>query len=296
MKKENIFMKIWRVIYMPIVYLLISIIIGIVGMIFLSIMVGVNMSLSGQQVDVLNLENEIMNSYYQYAMLFTVIAALITVPICYFLMKKDKKRESQINGEIHYEKIELINYLSIVLLGVVSCIGLNNLLTVSGIINVFPGYEEIAEAIYGGGIIIQILSVVVVVPILEEMLFRGIVFKRLRGYMTPKIAIITSALIFGVYHMNVVQGIYAFAIGLLLAFVYEKYKSIWAPIIFHMAANAMSVFLTQVSETGGIFDNMVFFIILTIVTLVLTVFVTLWVHKNINPVEKKLDRSVSENV
>ena len=295
MKKENIFLKIWRVIYMPIVYFSISFVIGIVAMIFIGILIGIEAGFSGG-LDIIEMEEQIYTLYYKYAMLFTVIAALITIPICYFLMKKDKKRETIINGEVSYDKVGYKLYIPIVILGIASCIGVNNVITASRLIELFPGYLEIAEAIFGGGILLQIISVVIIVPVLEELLFRGIVYKRLRGYLKVNIAIIISALIFGVFHMNVVQGLYAFVIGLLVAFVYEKYKTIWAPIIFHVSANGVSIFLTEVIGEQSFFNNPIVFGVLTMVFLGLIVVIVMWIHKNINPTKKTLDRSVLENV
>lgn len=295
LKKENIFLKIWRIIYMPIVYFTISLIVSVVAMIFMGILVGIEAGYSGS-IDLIEMEEKIYALSYRYAMLFSLIAAVLTIPICYFLMKKDKKREFLIEGEIRYEKVSYTKYIPVIILGFASCIGINNLISISGLIELFPGYLEVAEAIYGGGIFLQILSVVIIIPILEELLFRGIVYKRLRGYININAAILISALIFGIFHMNVVQGLYAFMIGILLAYIYENYKSIWAPIIFHISANGVSVFLTEVVEKEGIFDNTLFFIIITILTLVLTVFLTVWIGKQINPTEKRMDRSVFENV
>lgn len=296
MKKENIFLKIWRIIYMPIVYLVISTVVGAVAMIFMGVIVGIQMGASAEQMALLDLEAKLMETYYQYAMLLTAISALIILPICIYLIKKDKKREIFYSGEVTYEKVEAINYIPVFLLGIASCIAFNNLIGISGLIELFPGFEEFAEVIYGGGIILQIFSIVIVVPIVEELLFRGLVYKRLRGYTKVNVAIVVSALFFGVYHMNVVQGLYAFLIGVLFAYIYEKYKSIWAPIIFHISANGMSVLLTEISESSKIFENTVFFVVLTIVTLCLTIFVTLWIYKNINPIKNTLDRSALEDV
>lgn len=295
MKKENIFLKIWRVIYMPIVYFTISLVIGVIAMIFIGIMVGIEAGYSGG-LDLAEMEAKIYELYYRYAMLFTVIAAVITMPICYFLMKKDKKRETIINGEISYEPLEYKLYIPVIILGIASCIGINNLISVSGLIELFPGFLEVAEAIYGGGILLQIISVAIIVPILEELLFRGIVYKRLRGYMKTEIAIVVSALFFGLFHLNVVQGLYAFIIGLLLAYVYEKYKSIWAPILFHVAANSVSIFLTEVIEEQSFFNNAVVFSLITIVFLCVTIVLTMWMRRHVNPKEIRLDRSVLENV
>ena len=82
-------------------------------------------------------------------------------------------------------------------------------------------------------------------PIVEELLFRGLIFKRLRN-VTPAVwAMVISGLVFGIIHGNLVQFVYAFPIGVILAFIYEIFKTIWAPVIFHVSANFISVMLTN---------------------------------------------------
>ena len=54
------------------------------------------------------------------------------------------------------------------------------------------------------------------------------------------VAVMISALLFGLYHGNLVQGIYAFIMGCLLALVYEWTGSFVAPVLFHMIANHLS--------------------------------------------------------
>ena len=65
MKKENIFLKIWRVIYMPIVYFTISLVIGVIAMIFIGIMVGIEAGYSGG-LDLAEMEAKIYELYYRY--------------------------------------------------------------------------------------------------------------------------------------------------------------------------------------------------------------------------------------
>lgn len=71
----------------------------------------------------------------------------------------------------------------------------------------------------------ELLGSCLVIPIAEELLFRGVVYKRLKLYFGVTPALIGSALIFGIMHVNLVQFLYAAVIGLLLAFVLEKQGS-----------------------------------------------------------------------
>lgn len=78
----------------------------------------------------------------------------------------------------------------------------------------------------------ELLGSCLVIPIAEELLFRGVVYKRLKLYFGVTPALIGSALIFGIMHVNLVQFLYAAVIGLFLAFVLENretfHGSFWA--------------------------------------------------------------------
>lgn len=95
-------------------------------------------------------------------------------------------------------------------------------------------------AFYGIPLIARIACYEVVAPVAEELLFRQVIYKRLRNFTPVRIAVIVSALLFGLYHGNLVQGIYAFIMGCLLALVYEWTGSLAAPVLFHVVANHLS--------------------------------------------------------
>lgn len=87
-----------------------------------------------------------------------------------------------------------------------------------------------------------------------------------------KAAVIVSALFFGAFHGNLVQFVYAFIIGLMLAYVYEKFKTIWAPVIFHIGANLISVLITEfmpqsMNDAAVILGAMLISMVLTFVLL-----------------------------
>lgn len=86
----------------------------------------------------------------------------------------------------------------------------------------------------------RILCYEIVAPVSEELLFRQVIYKRLRGISPVWAAVLISALLFGFYHGNLVQGIYAFIMGCLLALVYEWTGSFAASVLFHMLANHLS--------------------------------------------------------
>ena len=98
-------------------------------------------------------------------------------------------------------------------------------------------YAEVAEKQFAFPLWAGILLYGIVSPVAEEMVFRGIVFNRLKRFFGKNIAIAGSALIFGLYHGNMVQGLYGFILGLLIAFFYEQYGSFVVPVLLHSAVN-----------------------------------------------------------
>ena len=88
----------------------------------------------------------------------------------------------------------------------------------------------------------SILSTVILAPISEELICRGLVFK-LAGKVSPNfwVANIIQALSFGIMHGNWVQGIYAFALGIVLGLMYRRFQNIWLCMLLHAAMNFSSI-------------------------------------------------------
>lgn len=94
------------------------------------------------------------------------------------------------------------------------------------------------------------LSAVVVAPIAEEIIFRGYIFRVTREYTGFWAGALFSGILFGVIHFNVL-GLPVLAIfGVMLAFIYEKTKSIWAPIACHAAFNGFQVAMAFALKFG----------------------------------------------
>ncbi|MDR0326251.1 MAG: CPBP family intramembrane metalloprotease [Oscillospiraceae bacterium] len=100
--------------------------------------------------------------------------------------------------------------------------------------------DRASSPLTGAGIMAQILCTVVVVPLAEEAVFRGLSFRFLRRGFSLPIAITLQAALFAVFHGSTVQMIYAFPVGIVLGLVYARCGTLAAPIILHMAVNAVS--------------------------------------------------------
>lgn len=126
-----------------------------------------------------------------------------------------------------------------------SCIALNELIRLLGIESMSGRFEETNEILFSGGIWVQILLMSAAAPLAEELIFRGLCYERLREHLGAFGAGLCSALWFGVFHGNLVQGVYGFCMGLLLALVYERYRGLSAAVLFHACANLTSILISE---------------------------------------------------
>ncbi len=101
---------------------------------------------------------------------------------------------------------------------------------------------EIFQSLSGAGLILTVLFVAVIAPICEELTFRGIIFTGLRRSGSAMQAIFISAALFGLFHMNINQALYAFAIGVFFAALREVTGSVIPSMICHIMTNGGSVF------------------------------------------------------
>lgn len=95
-----------------------------------------------------------------------------------------------------------------------------------------------------------LLIVAVWAPLAEELVFRAMLFRTLRKGFCFWAAALISGAAFGIYHMNLVQGIYAGLLGLLLAWFYEKTNSLLGCYLFHFLFNLLNYALPAVQESG----------------------------------------------
>lgn len=100
----------------------------------------------------------------------------------------------------------------------------------------------------------QVILLAVIPPLVEELVFRGIFFGSYRKAGMSGAAIM-SGLIFGCFHLNINQGLYAFAIGIVFAYMVEATGSLWSSVIAHFAINTYSIGVVQLLKMTGIYAS-----------------------------------------
>lgn len=188
------------------------------------------------------------------AVLITIICSLVTLPVFLWLMKRDKKKPEIQALPVRVGQ-DIWKYIFIVIGGSALCIALNNLLTLSQLAEVSQAYQEASEELYSASYMVQLIGLGVIAPFAEELLFRGVLYNRLKAFLKPTMAGMWSAMIFAAYHGNMVQFIYAMISGIMLVWVYERYGSLKAPILAHICMNLTSIVLTQYDWFIWIFSD-----------------------------------------
>ncbi len=96
--------------------------------------------------------------------------------------------------------------------------------------------NRVSDIVASGDLWETILFVVIIAPIMEEWLFRKQILGRLRVY-GEKRAIVFSALVFALFHMNIFQFFYAFGLGLVFGYMYVRTSKLRYSILLHMLVN-----------------------------------------------------------
>ena len=97
------------------------------------------------------------------------------------------------------------------------------------------------ELLSGKSMWIQEAGLGIAVPVAEELIFRGLTYGNMRKHLGVWPSAVLGGALFAVYHGNVMQMLYAFPMGVVLCLVYEKFKTIKAPIVLHCAANLSTI-------------------------------------------------------
>lgn len=198
---------------------------------------------------------ELMNQYYQilspafdeilsYQVQITGISALFTLILTVILFRKDRKAE-QIMGAAVRKKVEVSKYWMIPIMGLAGSIGVTCLSAMAQVAFASAEYQQTAESMYSVSFLVELLVFGVVSPLAEEMMFRGVMYRRYRETRSFYYGVVWSSVFFALIHTNTVQMIYTFLLGILLCYVYEKFGSIKAPILLHMTLNIGSVVFTE---------------------------------------------------
>ena len=194
--------------------------------------------------------------------LISNICTILALVVFFALRKKN------LLDEVGATPIQGATYLPLSIAGMslaVLVIIILNMLPISE--EAFAEYTESTSVIDSSGFI-SMVSNVIFAPIAEEMIFRGLVYTRLKRAMPKWIAAVLQAALFGVLHGQILWIAYAFAVGLILAAYFESTGSLFANITVHICFNLMggyilSYIFTESTAVYIVFASVVLLIVCT---------------------------------
>lgn len=161
----------------------------------------------------------------------------------------------------------LLRYLALAVFAAASCVFFNALMSLSGLAAQSAAFRETAERQYAVPLGMGLFLYAGVSAVSEEVVFRFLLYNRLlRSCGRVPYAVFGSAFLFAAYHGNMVQNIYAFVLGLLIAYSYFYFDSFAAPVLFHSVGNAVIFLGGMIPEAHDFLFSPAMFCIFGLIT------------------------------
>jgi len=164
-----------------------------------------------------------------------LIYYLLAFGISFWIVNSIRKIETGVSTfNLKIENYRIIPFIIVVaialLLGVIT--------PISGLIPMPEIFQKAFLGMAKQNGVLSLLLMVIAAPILEELLFRGVILDGLLKKYSPVKSILISSTIFGLAHLNPWQFVAAFVIGIFAGWIYYKSRSLSLTIIIHASVNS----------------------------------------------------------
>ena len=229
------------------VYFLTQIIVSIAFGIGLTAKLTMELMESGEELDTSAMMIQVSEGIANHAMLMAFIAGVLTLFIYWLVCAIRKKKFTR---EVSIRSIPVEAIVPIALLAASF-----NIIT-SVIISIIPWPQSWLNSYATSSSVIDSslmtwLTAVLMAPVLEEIVFRGFLYTRLKKGLGKIAAVIITSLVFGIAHGTVIWFIYTFIFSIVLIWIFEKFQSLTASILLHLAYNLSGMALSLIPEEAG---------------------------------------------
>ncbi|MBQ9767920.1 MAG: CPBP family intramembrane metalloprotease [Lachnospiraceae bacterium] len=222
---------------------------GILGIV-LNIMISVRYVASGQDMQdpavAMRFSEELVQLANESSVPLTVVANALSLGVTCLIFVCGKKK---ITREVSLRKLHPGAIAPLVMMG----LGLN--VWTSIVMSFIPeeyleSYQQASEFLSTDVGVMTVLLALVAAPVVEEWFLRGLVYTRFKKGMPVIVAMLFSSLLFGVMHGHWLWMIYTAIFGMVLAWVFERTKSLYASILLHFGYNLCSMLMQLLPETA----------------------------------------------
>lgn len=209
--------------------------------------------------------NNIMTDYYPILLISVQTTRLVAV-LCLIAMRKMTFEKKYDLSYIKKDTIGLQDFFRLLVIAF-GIMAISNLIVfglvfmgefVPPIKESYKILEELTEMLDDSYPIVGFISAVIMAPILEELMLRGVIFEEMNRIVSLKTAVILNGIVFGIFHMNIIQGAYATAIGIIICLIYYYTDSIYAAILVHFFNNLISSLVASNNTLNLIYTLVVF--------------------------------------
>lgn len=200
----------------------------------------------------------------------------IGFPIFYAMVKKLPDGEKKEVKSLSIGKMISLFFMSYAMVYIINILT-SLLIMLVGVLKGSDVVNPIVDVVGSSTWIWSLIFVGILSPIVEEMMFRGLMLNKIRAY-GDKVAIITTALLFGLFHANFSQFFYAVALGIIFAYITLKTGTIKYSIALHIVVNIIgSVIMPAIVGDGS---NLTLVGIASIILIVVSVIGVVLLFKN----------------
>lgn len=207
-------------------------------------------------IDMELLTAKVMDVVMPQAMTLTLISSILTLLILglvFLIRKKNFLEETSIRS------MPVSGIVPVAL----AAVGFN--IVVSKLLQIIPfpeswieSYQQNSSMIGAGNMAVAWIATVIVAPILEEIVFRGLIYTRLKQGMAAVAAAVIASLLFALSHGTIVWGIYTFLLSMILIWTFERFQSLTANICFHFFFNLTGMVLSSIGEMSNVVEWVMF--------------------------------------
>ena len=164
-----------------------------------------------------------------------VMDICLIIPAIFF-----RKRDRAMSGLEREKASGAVNVILAVIMGFAISLALNLFVSIIGADKLMEKFApDRVSMLSGGSPLVKFIALCIFAPIAEELIFRVLLFGRLRHFMSFIPAAVVSAVCFGIVHLEPVTGVCAFVIGLVMAYLFENTGSIFLSMFFHFGFNLL---------------------------------------------------------
>ncbi|MDE5867056.1 MAG: CPBP family intramembrane metalloprotease [Lachnospiraceae bacterium] len=179
--------------------------------------------------------------------LFMAQAIMLVPALIFAITSYMKSGAVSFNEFLGFHKIKISTFFMVILFTFL-LMPMTSAINAISMLFVDNAVESISGDVLQMPFLVMLFMIAIFGPFSEEFVFRGIIFRGYKNSGSVLQAVIWSAVLFGVMHLNFNQAAYAIAMGFMCALVVEASGSLWASVVAHMVFNAPSVFTMYLSD------------------------------------------------